>query len=133
MTDYLLDTHVIIWLLLQKELVSKKVIDAIAIPSNRFYISTVSFWEITIKYSSGKLDLGKYAPIDILNFYKEYGFLVIDLVSKDAITYHQLETTHHRDPFDRMLIWQAIQNKMVLVSNDANMPFYKQDGLKLLW
>jgi PIN domain nuclease of toxin-antitoxin system len=60
-------------------------------------------------------------------------FQLIALESEEAASHQRLIEATHFDPFDRMLIWQAISRKMILVSGDAEFKRFKPDGLKLLW
>lgn len=55
------------------------------------------------------------------------------LLPDEAATYGNLTEETHNDPFDRMLIWQAISRKLVLVSGDSEFKRFKKDGLRLLW
>ncbi len=61
------------------------------------------------------------------------GFTPISLTPVEAATYGNLAEDTHFDPFDRMLIWQAIGRKMVLISKDSNFKRFSKDGLELLW
>jgi PIN domain nuclease of toxin-antitoxin system len=62
------------------------------------------------------------------------GFTIIDLQEKETSTYHELpQKENHKDPFDRMLIWQAITKNCVMISKDEKFEQYKKNGLKLLW
>lgn len=58
-------------------------------------------------------------------------WLIKSLSPEDASTYHLLQATHHKDPFDRMLIWQAIRNDYIFVSADKQIKKYAKEGLKL--
>ncbi len=49
------------------------------------------------------------------------------------VSFYQLNTFLHKDPFDRMLVWQAIQNDLIFITNDANIYKYTDCGLKVLW
>ncbi len=60
------------------------------------------------------------------------GFDIELLSSHDSSTYHQLTANYHKDPFDRMLIWQAISNDYTLISVDPNVKRYVSTGLKIL-
>ena len=51
---------------------------------------------------------------------------------EDAASFHHLPRTPHRDPFDRMVIWQAIREKMILISKDTKLPAYQRFGLSIL-
>ncbi|MDR1986514.1 MAG: type II toxin-antitoxin system VapC family toxin [Treponema sp.] len=131
---YLLDTHAFIWVTLETVRLSKNVREIISNRDNEIFVSTVTFWEITLKASIKKLTFEK---IDIKNFpkyAKEMGFTILDLKETETITFHELPLKeNHKDPFDRMLIWQAITNEMILLSKDDLLKQYKENGLKILW
>jgi PIN domain nuclease of toxin-antitoxin system len=62
------------------------------------------------------------------------GFTIIDMQENEAITFHKLPLKkNHKDPFDRMLIWQAITKNMTIISKDELFEQYRNDGLKLIW
>jgi len=62
------------------------------------------------------------------------GFKIIELDERASITFHKLpKKENHKDPFDRMLIWQAIINNFMLISKDNSMKQYKELGLNLIW
>ncbi|MCG6170091.1 type II toxin-antitoxin system VapC family toxin [Leptospira sp. FAT2] len=131
--NYLLDTHVILWAIGSSNLLSKKVKETIENSENRICVSTVSLWEISLKFRLGKLNLSGIKPSQIPEFLSKSNIEIINLESVDASTYDQLKTTYHRDPFDRMLIWQCILRKFTLISKDSEMKKYKSQGLKTLW
>jgi PIN domain nuclease of toxin-antitoxin system len=81
----------------------------------------------------GKLDLNGVHPEELPKLSKETGFEFLPLLPDESASYHQLDANWHRDPFDRMLIWQAIKNNLTLLSKDKNVAQYKSAGLKLLW
>jgi PIN domain nuclease of toxin-antitoxin system len=60
------------------------------------------------------------------------GFKLIDLGVKEAATFHNLKNVHHKDPFDRILIWQAIKNDFTFISDDKNVKKYISEGLKVI-
>jgi PIN domain nuclease of toxin-antitoxin system len=124
---------VLLWYLFDEQKLSKTSANILKNLDVEIYMSAANFWEISIKQAVGKLDLKGLYPIELLGLCIGYGFKMLDIAVSDAASFHQLANTRHREPFDRMLIWQAIQNKIALISKDANMPFYKKDGLKLLW
>lgn len=96
-------------------------------------MSAVSFWEIAIKVRKGKLDIGKNKPGDLPTRALDMGFLLLGLLPEEAATMGQLAEDTHFDPFDRMLIWQAISRQMTLVSGDRGFGRFREDGLRLLW
>jgi PIN domain nuclease of toxin-antitoxin system len=132
--NYLLDTHAFIWATLETDKLSKKTQDIIVDKSNEIYVSTVSFWEISLKTRIQKFS---FENINIRDFPKHavtMGFTILDLREYETITFHDLPLkNNHKDPFDRMLIWQAITKDMVLISKDGLLAQYKEDGLKLIW
>ena len=131
---YLLDTHVFIWAVLETNRLSKNVHGLITNTNNEIYVSTVSFWEISLKTGINKFS---FDNIDIRNFPKyarNMGFNILDIQENEAITFHELQLKEkHKDPFDRMLIWQAITKNIIMISKDELFEQYKKDGLKLVW
>ncbi|MDZ7772056.1 MAG: type II toxin-antitoxin system VapC family toxin [Balneolaceae bacterium] len=129
----LLDTHTLICSLLWPDKLPGKVVSSLEDQGNAILVSAISFWEISLKYSLGKLDLQGIYPHEIPHHAGEAGFGLLHLSPEEASTYHELPGTWHGDPFDRMLIWQAMRQDMVLVTGDADIWKYRQEGLKLLW
>ena len=115
----LLDTHTFLWALSEPNRLSKKQITAMEDPTNKVYVSSISITEIAIKTSLGKLELS-FDPIDAA---ERSGFEMLDFSAKDALLLKDLPF-HHRDPFDRMLITQAISRKLVFVTQDSLMDPY---------
>jgi PIN domain nuclease of toxin-antitoxin system len=95
-------------------------------------VSVISFWEISLKHSIGKLKIEGFAPEDLPGFCTRIGFDILDLDARISSTYHQLQPLHHRDQFDRMLIWTAINHNLVLVSADKTIKQYASIGLRVL-
>ena len=129
---YLLDTHYLIWVIADTQKIPRKVRDLIVDRENEILISAISLWEISLKFSLGKLDIYGFSPEDIPSLCNKMGFDLLSLTAKVTSTYHLLEAIHHKDPFDRMLIWEALSNDYVLVSADTNMKKYITSGLKLV-
>lgn len=129
----LLDTHTVLWTLQEPERLSHRVVDLLNDEFNSFFVSAISFWEISLKFSLGKLNMGEVVPDEIPDLAAKAGFKFIPLSGEESSTYHQLHLTYHKDPFDRMLIWQAIKNNLILISNDKNMRHYHAFGLKMFW
>jgi PIN domain nuclease of toxin-antitoxin system len=128
---YLLDTHYMLWAITETKKLSARVKDAITDPNHRIVVSAVSFWEVSLKNSIGKLEIKGFSPADLPNACLEVGFEIENLRPDDSSTYHQLKATYHKDPFDRMLIWQAIRNNYTLMSIDSNVKKYTSEGLKV--
>lgn len=131
--NYLLDTHTLIWSILDPDKLSPKARELIEDPKNLVLVSSVNFWEISLKYGLGKLELEGVLPNEIPDLAEETGFELIPLSPEETASYHNLKGDWHRDPFDRMLIWQAIQRDLILISKDEMMKNYRNDGLKTIW
>jgi PIN domain nuclease of toxin-antitoxin system len=131
---YLLDTHAFIWATLDTARLSKKAKEIISDRNNEIFVSTVTFWEISLKASIGKLTFDKIDIKDFPQYAGEMGFTIMALGQRETITFHELPLKeNHKDPFDRMLIWQAITNDMVLLSKDTLLMHYEENGLRILW
>lgn len=86
-----------------------------------------------MKFSLGKLELKETSPSLFPAIALRMGFKTIDLKTTEASNYHFLEGKWHRDPFDRMLIIQAIKNDLILITKDENIAKYADEGLKVIW
>lgn len=109
----LLDTHVFLWWLDDPRLLSKAAETAISDIRSIVYISAAVVWEITIKRALGKLD----APDDLEEAMAANDFLPLPITIRHALAVGTLPN-HHRDPFDRLLIAQAICDDLIFVSRD---------------
>ena len=130
---YLLDTHTFIWALLDSDKLSKKVTDILNNNETGICISTISFWEIAIKLRMHRYTLEGIEVKDLPKYARQLGS-IITLDEEESSTYNELTYyDDHKDPFDRMLIWQAIHRRMVILSKDENFKKYKEDGLRVIW
>lgn len=128
---FLLDTHVFAWSLMNPAKLSEKV-KKILVNESSLYISVVSLWEISIKFNLGKLELDGLTPEELFSVGEKWGLKLLPISGKEAISFYKLERLH-KDPFDRMLIWQSISNGMTLLSKDNRMIAYEKFGLNLIW
>ncbi|MES2375718.1 MAG: type II toxin-antitoxin system VapC family toxin [Bacteroidota bacterium] len=131
--NYLLDTHTFIWALTDKSKLSPLVQQTIENADNNIFISSITFWEISLKSSIGKLKLEGILPNALPKLALQTGFQLIELSPDESSNYHNLNLQIHKDPFDRMLIWQAIQRDLILVSKDEHIYQYQSVGLRILW
>ena len=124
MKRLLLDTHVLLWWLSDDPQLGQSARQAIADPRNDVYISAASTWEISIKRSLGKLS----APEDMDSIIDNEGFdkLPISLFHGDQAG---MLPSHHKDPFDRMLIAQAQSEGLIVVTNDEKIIRY---GIRIM-
>lgn len=117
---YLLDTHYMLWAIANSKKISKKIKGIITDSENSIIVSAINFWEVSLKSSLRKLEITGFAPEDLPGACLKMGFDIVALSAEDCSTYHKLIAVYHKDPFDRMLIWQAIQNNYTIISVDGN-------------
>ena len=116
----LLDTHALLWWLADDQRLGAKARTRIDDPGNEVLVSHVSLWEIAIKVGIGKLRLDMGDAIAAIG---ERGLSQLSLAPAHLITLAALER-HHRDPFDHMLVAQAIVEGASLVTEDSRMRDY---------
>lgn len=122
-----------LWALSDHRKLSTKVKNILEDPHHEIFVSAVTFWEISLKFALGKLDLQGSTPTDLPKAVADTGFALLPLQPQEAASYYELNADWHRDPFDRMLIQQAILNKLILLSKDKNVALYRSIGLKVIW
>lgn len=110
----LLDAHALLWWLADDPALADDARSAIAAPSNEVLVSAATVLEIEIKRALGKLS----APAGLVDAIDASAFVSIPIVAVDAERAGRL-APHHRDPFDRMLVAQALRVDAVIVSRDA--------------
>jgi PIN domain nuclease of toxin-antitoxin system len=130
---YLIDTHILLWIEKGSSELSQKVKEELDNYSNLFYVSLCSFYEIAQKVHAGKLTL-KVSIDELMTItQKQYSIHLISFEKNHIIEYSRLTLKPgHGDPFDHMIISQAIANKYTLISADRNFSFYRKQGLLLL-
>jgi PIN domain nuclease of toxin-antitoxin system len=130
----LLDTCTLIWALFDKEKLSRVATDAIESNRNVIHVSAVSFFEMSIKSSIGKLSFDGLKLRDLPTLLYDCGVTQIPMDPFESINLSDLpQKENHRDPFDRMLICQAIERNLTLISSDRSIAQYCENGLSLLW
>ena len=130
--NILLDTHILLWALYETRKLKKKHFDLIKNINNDIFVSAISIWEISLKHALDKLYFERLDTSKILQAIDASGFTTINMTPRDAVDYYNLPRLTHRDPFDRMLICQAIQNDFELMSTDKVLLEYKNYGLKII-
>lgn len=130
---YLLDTHTLLWVLFEDEKLSDYVKKIIRDPENDIYVSMITYWEISLKYGIGKLELENITPQEIPQQAKEINIQTLDLLVSEVSTFFKLPKIEHKDPFDRMIVWQAINREIPLISKDSDLEDYAKFGLTVLW
>jgi len=115
--NYLIDTHVLIWWLTGNPRLNAECNDILH--TKIVWCSVVSLWEIMIKEQLGKITIPKTFMTDI----KGYGFIWLDVEFKHIDALGRLPLIH-KDPFDRMLISQALSEELVFITADSNIRKY---------
>jgi PIN domain nuclease of toxin-antitoxin system len=114
----LLDTHIFLWFISYDSRLSINVQNIIRDPNNEIYLSVVSIWEAIIKYQLGKLPLPESPEIYFPKQRYRHQILNLDLDESSVAQLAKLPLLH-RDPFDRMLICQALENGLAIATVDA--------------
>lgn len=126
MEKYLLDTHAILWYFQGNENLPKKI--RTIIESKSCFYSIISFWEIAIKQKLGKLDLS-FSIQELESMCTKANIQIAPITSKSIETTKFLPLIH-RDPFDRLLIAQAKNLNLILITKDMFIPQY---DVKTFW
>jgi len=121
---YLLDTHTFLWFVIGSPKLSEKADEVISNAENTIYFSAVSGWEIAIKARLGKLELPAAGMGIILEQVQKNDFTVLPVSLQHSVKVFDLPQIH-RDPFDRMLISQAIFEELVIITNDKMINNYE--------
>lgn len=126
----LLDTHALLWWLAGDRQLSRRAKLAIANQDNEIFVSAASAWEVATKHRLGKLPHAGPLAVDFALEMRRQGFLELPISWRHAQAAGALPGPH-RDPFDRMLIVQAREEMMALVSIEAI--FDQYDGVTRVW
>jgi len=129
----LLDTHTFLWALFSPDNISNKANKIILDDANEIMISIITFWEISLKFNLGKLELTNVTPEELPDITKQTGFSIFPLNEYDVSSFYKLPRAIHKDPFDRLLIWQAIKNNLTIISKDTRFKEYNKFGLNVFW
>lgn len=127
--NLLLDTHVALWAITDSPKLPQKARELIQSPKTTVWISVASLWEIAIKHSLGRGDMpvsGKEAE----QYFRDSGYRILSIESEHAIAVEDL-APHHHDPFDRILVAQAIVEPMRLMTHDPLVALYSDTIIKI--
>ncbi len=122
---YLLDTHSLLWTIFEPNKLSTEAQAIISDQDNIICVSLISLWEISIKQNIGRLDI----PEEFFEVVSKGGFEMLSLTIPQIKQYQTLPL-HHRDPFDRILIVQAQQQKLILITRDSEISKYDLEIVK---
>jgi PIN domain nuclease of toxin-antitoxin system len=125
----LLDTHVLLWWLVDDPRLSERARQVVSDPSAAVYFSAVSSWELAIKFALGRLELPAPPRSFVPRVLQEQSIRSLDITHAHALDVADLPA-HHRDPFDRLLVAQARVEKVGIVSGD---PIFEEYGVPVVW
>ncbi len=123
MVRYLLDTHTLLWFIAEDKQLSSSGQRLILDSSSEIFISTASLWEIAIKINIGKLALNKPFEQSFPDELDSHGIEILD-ITVDTLVQLTTLPLHHRDPFDRLIIAQAIVEGIPIISKDEAFDLY---------
>ena len=137
MTHYLIDTQIFLWNTTDK--VGRSLLDLFNDHTNKLYLSRISLMEIAIKNRDGKLTLLKDFGA-LFGSLGNMGVKILDIDDRHLVTLNQLiypqkrnkDPYDHKDPFDHLIISQAITDGLCLISSDEKFEYYTKQGLELL-
>ena len=119
---FLLDTHIVIWAMVDSEKLSDRARSILQDSENVFYVSSASIWEVAIKHSARPDEIPVTAE-QMVRFCRNSGIWELPVQFKHSQTVSSLPP-HHNDPFDRMLVAQAREEGLSLLSHDRRLPPY---------
>ena len=133
--DYLLDTHALVWFIDGNNKLSKEAREIISNPNNNIFYSVINLWEILIKSKKDKII--EYDNMLELNMsIVDAGFLPLSLSPRHMYSLEEIinnnEKIKHKDPFDRALLAQAIENKLILLTHDERLKEYKEKYIQII-
>ncbi len=127
--NLLLDTHIALWAITDSPKLSQKARELIESPKTTIWISVASLWEIAIKYSLGRGDM-PISSQQALSYFRESGYRFLAVEAEHAVAVEELPT-HHQDPFDRILVAQALVEPMRLMTHDSLVALYSDTIIKI--
>ena len=127
--NLLLDTHVALWAITDNPKLPPSARELIQADKTTVWVSAASIWEITIKHGLGRGDMPVSGP-DALRYFTESGYRFLAVEPEHAAAVGDLPA-HHQDPFDRILVAQALVEPMRLMTRDATVALYSDTIIKI--
>lgn len=112
----MLDTHIALWAITDSPRLPKQAFELISNPKNTIWVSVATIWEIAIKFALGRGDM-PVSSQDALHYFQQSGYKILAIEAEHVIAAGALPI-HHQDPFDRVLIGQALTEPMRLMTHD---------------
>jgi PIN domain nuclease of toxin-antitoxin system len=127
--NLLLDTHVALWAITDSPKLPQEARKHIQSPRTTVWISAASVWEIAIKHALGRGDMPVSAQ-DAVRYFRESGYRFLAVEVEHAVAVESL-AAHHQDPFDRILVAQALVEPMRLMTHDPLVASYSDTIIKV--
>jgi len=127
--NLLLDTHVAPWAITDSPKLLPKARDLIVSPKTRVWVSAASIWEITIKHLLGRGDM-PVSGHDAMRYFQDSGYRFLPVEAEHAVAVDALPA-HHQDPFDRILVAQALVEPMRLMTHDLRVARYSDTIIRV--
>ena len=121
----LLDTHIALWAVVDDPKLPARARELIVEPTNDVFVSAASIWEIAIKYAlaRGGMNDMPISAQEALGYFREAGYMILDIAPSHAVAVEELPILH-TDPFDRILVAQALTVPLRLLTHDPRMAKY---------
>lgn len=127
--NLLLDTHVALWAITESPKLNESARQLLLSPRATLWVSAASLWEISIKYALGKGDM-PISGSDALVFFRDSGYHLLAIEPEHTVEIERLPK-YHQDPFDRILVAQALVEPMRLVTHDSTIALYSDTIIKI--
>lgn len=127
--DLLLDTCTFLWIANESKELTPKVCTEFSNPENRVFLSSVSYWEILIKYQLNRMKLPE-SPVQFVPKFREKHGIESLALQEEAVTHLARLPIYHKDPFDRILVCQAIAHGLTIATPD---PLIVQYPVRIVW
>ena len=125
----LIDSHALIWATVEPHRISPRARQLLSHPEHELLFSMVSLWELSIKISNGKLTPLGASITDVIEVLKQRGAQLLPIRIGHIVRLESLPL-HHRDPFDRLLVAQALEEDLAILSSDRLLHQY---SAKIVW
>ena len=127
--NLLLDTHIALWAIADSPRLSEMARALIQSPQTTVWVSAANVWEIAIKHALGRGDM-PISSEDALRYFNQSGYRVLPISAQHAMAVETLPA-HHQDPFDRILVAQALVEPMRLMTHDPLVALYSDTIIKV--
>lgn len=128
----IVDTNILLYLLFDGSKLTKREREIIQDVRNEIIVSSISLFEISLKYSIKRLELFNITPDRLPDLLLKNGYTIEDVDYLTFATYYKLPNDRHKDPFDRLLIWESIRKNFYVLTKDREFKKYVPFGLKII-